>query len=1234
MPELGLIQGIDFKNGGMNNPPAENLLYSMGNVLADRIQDKSGQWEAPTGYEYRGVAFRGNGTDVYGRSNYIPQLNDTLECRMKFNATATLQAIGIIGTGGNRYFFGVNVNQWVLGIGSAVSVGGGTADTNWHTFKIEGKKLYVDGVMIIDLSANTGEPTRTMSILAGTSGDATHDNYCNADLAWCKITRGGVLQRHWVATQQSSAYTLYDVSGNKNNITMQGTLTNLIQYNNEYNYFNLYGGNIPIVSDGVDDYINSDIIPSNDIDVEMRGKFNVAGVRAHGSRENDSTNSRFYICGTNGTVFTFGWNALIATSVNQDNNIHTFRINRTGGYIDGVKRADITEDLASITRTIKLFAVDTAGGMAAFTSFAFEYCKIWQGGVLVRNIIPQANGTLLDTVNNGVYANNGTGSLINTYIPKELTGANDSLGTTATYQGRVKNSPKFVDSNCLTFNGVDNSVNITRPTSLTYDEVEFYVYPTANNKYIYDRQTPSSGISISSSNVLTLSAAFVNPIVKINDIVTTAITLNAWNKVNIKCNPITVSANETQYIARTNSGSTYFAGRMAGFCFRNAGVNVGNVQFSGGSGDKVYSTVTGQEFIVAGTLTNIWASTQDVYHANITEGFTAVCSSDGTDDYIDTGIIPNNNTQVEMRCKSNVFATTNKFFGVVNSTNYFFVGYRVSGTNKFYAGNGGSLADIKDYDNNWHSIVLNSATGKASIDGVEYNVGSFAPYNDLTSKIMLFAQGGLAVGSWSNVDMAYCKIWQGGVLVRHFIPLPDGTLLDIVNNVIYKNVGTGTFAYKRIPKLQGANTDVFGTPLSNPKVNGHNNAETKIQFPQTPRLVLADVDKYLYNGTTMEKLSFTDIVKCNGDLNIIPNSRFTDGVTGWIDVQATSLSIQNSALLITGNLAVTSMAIRIDSSMPCVSGRKIYGRMKFRAIDSGFTSVNMGLRGTTSGTSSVTLNITQANSVQNKIYEISGIGEVTSALTGNLRPIISAQATDVNTKRVLVYETVAIDLTAIFGAGNEPTQAFMDANWQNYVGPRFLARESSCRCKKDRMLVYSQGLKSWQLVSNGNFALGTNGWTPVLSTHAVANNTLTNTSTTTGSDLPLPYSAATYNFVSGRRYYLRALMRVTNSNCTSVRMVTNSNDLIAEQVNPVANQWYVVSNVGVSGSNNQLRARHIYPDVSTANGKVMQVQNVVALDLTEIFGAGNEPTKEFMDTNYQKYLTNKAPRAVRYTKSA
>src|SRR5690606_22303606 len=53
---------------------------------------------------------------------------------------------------------------------------------------------------------------------------------------------------------------------------------------------------------------------------------------------------------------------------------------------------------------------------------------------------------------------------------------------------------------------------------------------------------------------------------------------------------------------------------------------------------------------------------------------------------------------------------------------------------------------------------------------------------------------------------------------------------------------------------------------------------------------------------------------------------------------------------------------------------------------------------------------------------------------------------------------------------------------------------------------------------------------------------------------------------------------------------------------------------------NQLRLYQYYPDATVASGKMMEVKEIIAINLTQGFGMGNEPTLEEINKYYTKWF--------------
>lgn len=172
--------------------------------------------------------------------------------------------------------------------------------------------------------------------------------------------------------------------------------------------------------------------------------------------------------------------------------------------------------------------------------------------------------------------------------------------------------------------------------------------------------------------------------------------------------------------------------------------------------------------------------------------------------------------------------------------------------------------------------------------------------------------------------------------------------------------------------------------------------------------------------------------------------------------------------------------------------------------------------------------------------------------------------------------------------------------------------------------VRIEGFTAQNIINNGNFKDATN-WSSYASTTSFSNNIAINTANG-GSDVSQLYTKDTL-VIKNHVYYVNVRARVTNSDCTNMQVIFLPKNIPIKTLNsPAKDVWYILSGLGTatessSGtSNGHFYVMHNYVDAATANGKVMEISNYFAIDLTATFGAGNEPTKEQCDAMFNHYF--------------
>ena len=171
------------------------------------------------------------------------------------------------------------------------------------------------------------------------------------------------------------------------------------------------------------------------------------------------------------------------------------------------------------------------------------------------------------------------------------------------------------------------------------------------------------------------------------------------------------------------------------------------------------------------------------------------------------------------------------------------------------------------------------------------------------------------------------------------------------------------------------------------------------------------------------------------------------------------------------------------------------------------------------------------------------------------------------------------------------------------------------------------GMPATNLIMNSDFIYGTQGWSGEFSNISVDKNTLINVGS--GNTIyPLISNDTLKSVISGHKIYLSAYIRVKNSICVKIRLncvgSTGGTSVSPSVVTaPENSKWYRLSGIlntpsDFTGSY-KVRLIHDYSSNVNATGAIMEVQSVLALDLTEIFGAGNEPSATEMDAIMSKF---------------
>lgn len=379
--------------------------------------------------------------------------------------------------------------------------------------------------------------------------------------------------------------------------------------------------------------------------------------------------------------------------------------------------------------------------------------------------------------------------------------------------------------------------------------------------------------------------------------------------------------------------------------------------------------------------------------------------------------------------------------------------------------------------------------------------------------------------------------------------------------------------------------------------------------------------------------------------NNITNGNFTS-TFAWRGLSGASISASDNVLTATGNGNHTMLRVTQNEESADLPNYKTndkwYFSGKFKVDSDNTNMIAFALTGTTkTGTIQY---ITKTSPDKNKEHHLTGIVTLPSDGSGKLLTQIRAtypSENDANGVKFEARELLSINLTETFGKGNEPSLAFMDG-LLNSIGGYFenrlpigdsvnVALKSSLENKsKIEKLESDNQIDITNHIENGDFRSGTDKWSALSGSNITHGDKALNVNGNGNTFMVRAYQYSGIPYKLGSKVYVRAEFEINNDNCNRAGFYIRSssapasNETFIMQTSPNKNKKFIMSGVvditDAKGSGFVgVYARADYEDGATANGTVMKVRNVIALNLTEDFGKGNEPDRESLDNLISAY---------------
>lgn len=166
--------------------------------------------------------------------------------------------------------------------------------------------------------------------------------------------------------------------------------------------------------------------------------------------------------------------------------------------------------------------------------------------------------------------------------------------------------------------------------------------------------------------------------------------------------------------------------------------------------------------------------------------------------------------------------------------------------------------------------------------------------------------------------------------------------------------------------------------------------------------------------------------------NLVANGDFSNGTTGWTYASIPTITTDSSL----GRPSLKFIANNINPyyRINVPSDQSHYWYTKLECYVSSYTSGNLSaldVRGIGSG------GITTVVANSSKLNQWQTLSIITTGKAGGGEAILVGSANAYTTATFYISNVSTIDLTATFGAGNEPTQAQMDTIMSNYPNSWF-----------------------------------------------------------------------------------------------------------------------------------------------------------------------------------------------------
>jgi hypothetical protein len=455
--------------------------------------------------------------------------------------------------------------------------------------------------------------------------------------------------------------------------------------------------------------------------------------------------------------------------------------------------------------------------------------------------------------------------------------------TTGTFSNLVSggDAATVVNSNCLTFNGVDNRLAMSQKETWFDDArnpwtIEFYYNPsnTGASGTLLSNKMLQKGLSIKldtnlnilMTNVTTTDELRTRSVLACSNGVNALYTISydgslGYNGVKFYKNGVELTkvntSNLTTYNITSLATTTYigvepltttptFGSFLSGLLFglkawksvqlpnTTVAPDLFDLSLQDGAGTLYYDKVSKLPSTMSGTLANINSVKQSLSFNNHLNGFSQVVQGNSAGYFI-TPYKTKTNTKIKAKYYLTNTVNTQLFGSYSGVANDRFALKAV--TNGVFQVHYGSIfSTVKSTAAQSSIAEIEMTMNTIIINGVNTVLSGGTRADNTTNFLSLFVYNwNTGISQFKNISdyLYYFQIYEDDTLLYDYVPYYDGTLYDKLNKTYL--APTVAVNAPRIPNQQTDPTkDVFGQPLTNPPIlNGLNLSENAITLPSS-----------------------------------------------------------------------------------------------------------------------------------------------------------------------------------------------------------------------------------------------------------------------------------------------------------------------------------------------------------------------------------------------------------------